>query len=46
MKQDKKFKELSQSELEETVGGNSKNVLLTGPFDWLKNFQNKAKKQT
>ena len=36
MKQDKKFKELNQSELEETVGGNSKNVLLTGPFDWLK----------
>lgn len=43
---EKNFKELNQTELENTIGGNNRNFLIVGPFDWLKNFQNKPKKQT
>ena len=46
MATEKTFKELSQSELEKTVGGNTKDFLIAGPFDWFKNFNNKPKKQT
>ncbi|MEX2804527.1 bacteriocin [Streptococcus sp. H31] len=46
MKQSKKFKELKQDELAQTIGGTGQNFLMAGPFDWLKNFQNKQKKQT
>lgn len=46
MATEKTFKELSQSELEKTVGGNTKDFLIAGAFDWFKNFNNKPKKQT
>ena len=46
MMTEKMFKELNQSKLEKTIGGKNKNFLIVGPFDWLKNFNNKPKKQT
>ncbi|AND78900.1 bacteriocin [Streptococcus pantholopis] len=36
MKQSKKFKELKQHELAQTVGGTGQHFLMAGPFDWLK----------
>lgn len=46
MATEKTFKELSQSELEKTVGGNTKDFLIAGPFDWFKKFQGKAQKHS
>lgn len=46
MMTEKMFKELNQSELEKTVGGNTKDFLIAGAFDWFKKFQGKAQKHS
>lgn len=44
MMTEKMFKELSQSELEKTIGGKNKDFLIVGPFDWFKKHQGKSQK--
>ncbi len=41
---EKNFKELNQTKLENTIGGNNRSFLIVGPFDWFKKLQGKNQK--